>query len=188
MSEHFQFASYILPVLLAVLFKFMLQHSYLPDSFMLTILVPILISKTGNITSTVNYHPLALATLCSKIMETCLVSRLESFLYTNYNQFAYKRGTQLICVYICLKMQLDVILNIVACPVYACFLGASKSFDKLYHWILLKNLKQCGCPVYIVKVLVHCYQKQKPTCLTHSVYQMALSKGDFISYVVQHIC
>ncbi len=43
-------------------------------------------------TSTGNYRSIALATVCSKIMETCLVSRLGSFLYTNDNQFAYKRG------------------------------------------------------------------------------------------------
>ncbi len=81
MSEHFQYVSHRLPVLLAVLFKLMLQHGYLPDSFMLAMLVPILKSKTGDITSTGNYSPIAIATVCSKIMETCLVSRLESFFY-----------------------------------------------------------------------------------------------------------
>ncbi len=79
MSELFLHASHRLPVLLAVLFKLMLQHGYLPDSFMLAMLVPILKIKTGDITSTRNYRPKALATVCSKIMETCLVSRLESF-------------------------------------------------------------------------------------------------------------
>ncbi len=47
MSEHFQYASHWLPVLLAALFKSILQH---------------------DITSTGNYRPVALATVCSKIM------------------------------------------------------------------------------------------------------------------------
>ncbi len=38
------------PVLLAVLFKLMLQHGYLPDSLMLDMLVHILKSRTGDIT------------------------------------------------------------------------------------------------------------------------------------------
>ncbi len=80
-SEHFHYASHRLPVLLAVLFKIMLQHGYLPDSFMLAMLVPILKSKTGDITSTGNYRPKALATVCSKIMETWLVSRHIFFIY-----------------------------------------------------------------------------------------------------------
>ncbi len=100
MSEHFQYASHRLPVLLAILFKLMQQHGYLPDSFMLAMLVPILKRKTGDLTSTGNYCPIALATVCSKIMETCLVSRLESFLYTNDNQFAHKRGHSTdMCIY-----------------------------------------------------------------------------------------
>ncbi len=98
MSEQFQFASHRLPVV----FKLMLQHGYLPDSFMLAMLVPILKSKTGDITNTGNYRPKALATVWSKIMETCLVSRFESFfLYTNDNQFAYKRGHSTdMCIYL----------------------------------------------------------------------------------------
>ncbi len=94
----------------------MLQYGCLPDSFMLSMLVPILKSKTGDITSTGNYRPIARATVCSKIMETCLVSRLESFfLYTNDNQFAYKRGHSTdMSIYIGVKKQSYFILNIVA--------------------------------------------------------------------------
>ncbi len=65
---------------------------------MLAMLVPILKNKTGDIASIGNYRPITLATVYCKIMETCLVSRLESFLYTNDNQFSYK-----ICVYICIQ-------------------------------------------------------------------------------------
>ncbi len=110
-TEHCQYHFQRRTVILAVLFKLMLQHGYLPDSFMLAwlaMLLPILKNKTGSIISTDNHcHK---ATACSKIMETCLISRLESFLYPNDNQFAYKRGHSTdMCIYICLK-----ILNIVA--------------------------------------------------------------------------
>ncbi len=60
MSKHFQYAAHRLPVLLTVLFKMMQQHGYLPDSVMLAMLVAILKSKTGDIISTGNYHPIAL--------------------------------------------------------------------------------------------------------------------------------
>ncbi len=47
-------------------------------------------------------------------------------------------------------------------PIYRCFLDANKAFDKLHHWILFQKIKQHGCPVYLVKLLIYWYQKQKP--------------------------
>ncbi len=94
-------------------------------------------------------------------METCLVSRHESFLYANDNQFAYKRGhsTEL-CIYL-LKEAIRFYTKHHS-HVYACFLDDSKAFGKLNHWILFKKkLKQLGCPVYLVKYLAYWYQKEK---------------------------
>ncbi len=64
---------------------------------MLTTLASILKSKTGDINSTGNYHPIALTTVSSKIKETSLVSKVESFFYTNDNQFAYSTD---MCIYL----------------------------------------------------------------------------------------
>ncbi len=127
---------------------------------MLAMLVPILKSKTGDITSTGNFHPIALATVCSKIMETCLVSRLESFYILMIISLHTRWDTQLICVYFSLKEAIRFYTKHHS-PVYACFVDASKAFDKLNHWILFNKMKQCGCPVYLVKCLVYWYQKEK---------------------------
>ena len=69
MSAHFKNASYRLNVVLSVFLQAMLKHGFLPKQFMLTMIVPILKSKNGNITSKSNYRPIALATVCSNIME-----------------------------------------------------------------------------------------------------------------------
>ena len=66
MSEHFKNASYRLNVAISVLLQAMLKHGFLPKQFMLTMIVPILKSKNGDITSKSNYRPIALATVCSK--------------------------------------------------------------------------------------------------------------------------
>ncbi len=63
MSEHFQYGSDRLPMILAVLFKLMLKHRYLTDSYMLVMLVPIFKSKPGDIPSIDNYRLIALATV-----------------------------------------------------------------------------------------------------------------------------
>ena len=88
MSEHFKNASYRLNVALSVLSQAMLKHGFLPKQFMLTTIVPILKSKNGDITSKSNYRPIALATVCSKIMEIFIVKQMSDYLWTTDNQFA----------------------------------------------------------------------------------------------------
>ncbi len=107
----------------------MLRYDYLPDSFMLTMLVPLLKSKTGDITNTCNYCPIALSIVCLKIMEKCLLSRFEHFLYTNDYQFAYKREhSTCMCIYL---LNEAIRLYTKHCsPIYACSLHASKVFPK----------------------------------------------------------
>ena len=60
---------------------------------MLTLLAPILKNKNGDILSKNNYRPIALTTVCSKVIELYLVKKLEIYLYTSENQFAYKKRT-----------------------------------------------------------------------------------------------
>ena len=54
MSEHFKNASYRLNVVLSVVVQAMLKHGFFPKQFMLTMIVPILKSKNGDITSKSN--------------------------------------------------------------------------------------------------------------------------------------
>ena len=101
---------------------------------MLTMIVPILKSENGDITSKSNYRPIALATVCSKIIEIFIVKQMSDYLWTTDNQFAYKT------------------------PVYVCFLDASKAFDCINHWKLFQILIERKCPAYILKVFW--YQEQ----------------------------
>ena len=63
MSEHFQFASHRVEIELAIVLQAFLRHGFLPDSLMLTMIVPILKSKNGDITSKGNYRPIPIATV-----------------------------------------------------------------------------------------------------------------------------
>ena len=134
---------------------------------MLTIIIPILKSKNGNITSKSNYRPIVLVTVCSKIMEIFFYCktyvRLLMDLRITYGQiasFPIKRDTQLKYVFFLLKECMRHYCSYKT-PVYACFFRSSKAFDCINHWKLFRKLVKRRCPVYILRVLVFWYQEQK---------------------------
>ena len=60
-------------------------------------LVPIIKNKCGKINSKVNYQPIALASIVSKIVEHILLDRIPVVLSTMCNQFGFrkKHGTDM---------------------------------------------------------------------------------------------
>ena len=158
MSEHFKNASYRLNVALSVSLQAMLKHGFLPKQFMLTMIVQILKSKNGDITSKSNYGPIALATVCSKIMEMFIVKQMSDYLWTTDNQFAYKKGYS---TEMCIFLLKECIRHYCShkTPVYTCFLDARKAFDCINHCKLFQILVERKCPVYILRVLEFWYQE-----------------------------
>ncbi len=68
---------------------------------MLTVLlVPVIKDKTGKISSTENYRPIALANILSKVFEHILMDRLKEYLVTTDNQFGFRGSMVLIYAYI----------------------------------------------------------------------------------------
>ena len=66
-----------------------------------TIMVPIVKNKCGNLCDSNNYIPIALATLMSKLFESVILLKCETFLETCHNQFGFKKGhiTEM-CIYV----------------------------------------------------------------------------------------
>ena len=75
MSEHFQFASPRLSVLVCIILQAFLKHGFLPDGFMIIMIVPILKNKNFDVTAKKNYRLIAIPTVMSKILEVCLCSQ-----------------------------------------------------------------------------------------------------------------
>ena len=47
--------------------------------------------------------------------------------------------------------------------VYVTFLEASKAFDRIDHWLLFDKMIKKGVPLFIIKLLVYWYSRQKMT-------------------------
>ena len=116
-AEYFKFAHNQLHILLSMCFTLFFTHSYLPATMIETIIVPIVKNKCGNLCDSNNYRPIALATLMSKLFESVILLKCETFLETCPNQFGFKKGHSTeMCIYVLKENVLYLqILNLVYC-------------------------------------------------------------------------
>ena len=89
-AEHLKYCSNKLIPLLSMCFSSLFIHGFLPKSLMSVILVPIIKNKAGNVNSSDNYRPIALASVLSKLVENIILNRVEHLLSTNNNHFGFK--------------------------------------------------------------------------------------------------
>ena len=158
-AEHFKFAHPRICIYLSLLFTCFLIHGHLPANFMKSSIVPIVKNKAGDTSDKNNYRPIALVTSCSKLFELILLEMIDANLETRDNQFGFKthHSTDL-CIFT-LKSIVQYYRDYNS-PVYACFLDASKAFDRVNHWFLFDKLIARGVKLIIVRILKFWYQNQ----------------------------
>ena len=85
---------------MSALFFPCISHGYLPADLIETTIVPIVKNKSGNLSGSNNYRPIALATIVSKILESVLLMKCSDYLNSCDNQFGFKfsHSTDL-CIY-----------------------------------------------------------------------------------------
>ena len=158
-SEHLKYAGGRLRVLLSMWLTSILVHTYVPDDMIRVVLVPLLKSKSGLITDSNNYRPIALANIFSKLLEHVILSRCEVYLTTSDNQFGFKsKHSTDQCIFAFKEVVRYYIRH--GSPVFACYLDASKAFDRVNHWTLFNKLVKRGVPSYLIKILVYWYRNQ----------------------------
>ena len=145
--------------ILSVLFTCMLHHSYSPDSFCLSTMVPIPKGSNKDLSMSKNYRGIALGSIFSKIFDNCIISAECLALNSNDLQFAYKSGcstTQCVSV---LCETIDYYVHNES-DVYMCSIDASKAFDRVNILLLFRKLRKRNfCPLFL-RYLVNSYCNQ----------------------------
>ena len=167
-------------------FTLCLAHGYLPSAMIETTIVPIVKNMSGNLSDSSNYRPIALATIITKMFESVLLLKCAEYLSTSENQFGFKscHSTDL-CIYT-LKELIDY-YNTRGTTVYVTFLDASKAFDRIDHWLLFDKMIKKGVPLFIIKLLVFWYSRQRmfvrwgDTCSTSFCVTNGVKQGGIIS-------
>ena len=158
-GESLKYADPLLCLLLSICYTCMFKHSYMPQSMINSIIVPLVKNRCGNLTDKNNYRPIALSSITSKVFEHIILLRLEEYLWTTDNQFGFKSGHSTdLCIY-ALSELIDYFKSR-STSVYVAFLDASKAFDKISHWTLFRKLIDRNVPMYLIKILCYWYQHQ----------------------------
>ena len=114
-----------------------------------TTIVPIIKNKAGDLSNSNNYRPIALANVISKIFESLILLRFEQFLTTADKPFSFKsRQSTDFCIFT-LKEYIE-IYKLRNTSVFVTFLNASKTFDRVDHWLLFKKLIDKRIPLQIL--------------------------------------
>ena len=136
-----------------------------------SVILPLVKKRNGDLSDKNNYRPLAIlssSSVISKVFENVILYRLEEYLWTTNNQFGYKASHSTdLCVYALTEFKDNFKRR--STSVYVAFIDASKTFDKINHWILFKKLTARRVSIYLVKSL--CFWYQKPV----NVYQMGFN-------------
>ena len=158
-AEHLKFSNDKISILLALCFTVCLSHGYLPTALIETTIVPIVKNKSGNLSDSNNYRPIALATIVSKILESVILIKCGEYLTSSDNEFGFKscHSTDL-CIY-ALKEFIEYYKNR-RTTVYVTFLEASKAFDRLNYWLMFDKLLKKHVPLFIIKLLCFWYTHQ----------------------------
>ena len=129
-GEHCKYASNNLTDMLSILFSCIFIHSYIPQKFMLSTVVPLIKNKSGDLTSKDNYRPIAINSILSMMFEFIIINRYNRLLETTHNQFGFKSKSYTdLCIYT-MKQVIEYYRNRSSCA-YVRFLDASKCLTGL---------------------------------------------------------
>ena len=157
---------------IALPLEIIINKSFLEGTFPTTLKIAkvIPIYKNKEKTLAVNYRPISLLPVLSKIFEKLLAKRLVQFFQTHStltdNQFGFRK--QHSTIHAVTKFTLDIINNITQNKTtLATFIDFSKAFDKIDHQILLHKLSLYGIRGIALN-LISSYLKNRQFFVSHN--------------------
>ena len=113
-------------------------HCYVPGALTEVMIIPLVKNKNKDITDKNDYRPIAIVNIVSKVLERIILMRIQHVVNICDNQFGFTKAQSTDLAIYTLK---EVVQYYTArgSPVFACFLDATKAFDRVNHWLLFKQ-------------------------------------------------
>jgi Reverse transcriptase (RNA-dependent DNA polymerase) len=136
----------------------MLIHGFVPSTFGLGIIVPLVKDRNGSVDKVSNYRGINLSPVIYKIFEICLSEKFGHFLSSHGLQFGFKKGSGSSSAIFVIQ---QVIKYFTKCSsnVNVSSLDATKAFDYVDHAIIIDKLFRRGVPSCLLGIINNCYGK-----------------------------
>ena len=158
-TDHLIHGSDTLDEQLASLFSLMLTHSYIPESFKRSIIIPIPKDKRKSLHNSENYRGITLSSVLCKVFDHILIDKNQETFCSSDLQFGFKKKSSTTQCTFVLKETIEYYVSR-SSSVYATLLDASKAFDRVNYVRLFKLLMKKGCCPLTAKFLANLYTCQ----------------------------
>ena len=159
-SSHLIYSSARFKACLAGLLSAMYVHGHHPDATLLATICSIPKDYSASLSDDSNYRGIALSSSISKVFDLVYLKRNASYLNTSAHQFAFKKGSGTAMCTLILKEVVKYYMDQQS-NVFACFLDASKAFDRVKHDEMFTILQTRGVPPLELRILLDQYERQQ---------------------------
>ena len=165
-AEAFIYGGHRLRLYLCLLFNLFLKHGYVPASFSQSIIIPLVKSKSGDLSDVNNYRAIALANSLSKILETVLFEFIASNDPADEYQFGFRKHlSTTLCTQVFKKT-----VNYYrqhGSHVFTCFIDFNKAFDNVDYWLLFCKLLDSNdsAACFCATRLLACWYSSQAMCI-----------------------
>ena len=152
--QHLLHGSPLLSLHLHLLYNGLIQHEYVPQDFLNTIVTPVIKDTSGDHSDSKNYRPITLSSLFSQLFEHAINIKIAHLLSTNDLQLGFKSKHSCSHALFVLNETVDYFTRH-GSNVFVTFLDCSKAFDKVPHKALFSKLIERGVPLCFINLLVY---------------------------------
>lgn len=168
-SDHLIHADKRLHILLSLLFKAIIIHGYFPKNLLLSTILSIPKDSKASLSNIDNYRGISLFNSISKVFDYVTIHLCDKDLLSSDMQFAYKeRHSTVLCSIIYIETLHHYNNN--GSNVFSCLLDASKAYDRIHYGKMFEMLLSRDLPVYIVRILFNCYNRQESRTTWNSCF------------------
>ena len=145
---------------LAKMVRAMYIHGYQPELLLNATIISIPKDYNKSLVDDNNYRGIALCSSLSKLLDIIILLRNEDSIRTSDNQFAFKKQSSTsLCTYVLKEIVHSFLMH--GSRIFACFLDATKAFDRIRFDQLFSVLIKKGMSPIDIRLLLFQYEHQK---------------------------